>query len=48
MLKPKLVVPMHYNTWPLIEQDPEQFKKDVEAATESKVTVLAPGESLEL
>ena len=22
MLKPKLVVPMHYNTWPLIEQDP--------------------------
>ena len=44
MLKPKLVVPMHYNTWPLIEQDPEQFKKDVEAATESKVTVLAPPE----
>jgi len=48
MLKPKLVVPMHYNTWPLIEQDPDQFKKDVETATESKVSVLAPGESLEL
>lgn len=45
MLKPKLVIPMHYNTWPLIEQDPLQFKSQVESATSSKVTVIAPGES---
>lgn len=47
MLKPKLVIPMHYNTWPLIQQDPLKFKSEVEAATGSKVAVIAPGESLE-
>ncbi len=26
MLKPKTVIPIHYNTWPLIEQNPEDFK----------------------
>lgn len=25
-IKPKLVVPMHYNTFPLIQADPEEFK----------------------
>lgn len=25
MLQPDLVVPMHYNTWEIIEQDPEKF-----------------------
>ncbi len=48
MLKPKMVVPMHYNTWPLIKQDPLKFKAEVESATVSKVTVLAPDESFEL
>ncbi|MCL6559911.1 MAG: metal-dependent hydrolase, partial [Firmicutes bacterium] len=47
MLKPKLVIPMHYNTWPLIQQDPEKFKSAVEAATGSKVSVIKPGGSLE-
>jgi len=48
MLKPKMVIPMHYNTWPLIEQDPLQFKAEVESKTNSKVSVIAPGESLEI
>lgn len=48
MLKPKLVVPMHYNTWPLIKQDPLKFKTEVEAATASKVAILAPGENLDI
>ncbi len=47
MLKPGLVIPMHYNTWPLIKQDPLKFKSEVESNTSSKVAVLAPGESLE-
>jgi L-ascorbate metabolism protein UlaG (beta-lactamase superfamily) len=47
MLKPELVVPMHYNTWPLIEQDPNKFKKGVETETSCKIAILAPGESLE-
>lgn len=48
MLKPKMVVPMHYNTFPLLEQDPFKFKSEVEAVTTTKVTVMAPGESFEL
>jgi L-ascorbate metabolism protein UlaG (beta-lactamase superfamily) len=47
MLKPGLVIPMHYNTWPLIKQDPLKFKSEVESKTGSKVSILAPGESLE-
>ncbi|MBN2290583.1 MAG: metal-dependent hydrolase [Candidatus Glassbacteria bacterium] len=48
MLKPKLVVPMHFNTWELIAQDPEAFKKSVESGTTSKVAVVQPGESIEI
>ena len=46
-LKPKLTVPMHYNTWPVITVDPQRF---VEAAakTDHTVQVLKPGESLTL
>ena len=39
------VVPIHYDTFPPIETDAQAFKSDVENATESKVVVLAPGES---
>ncbi|MBE9528030.1 MAG: metal-dependent hydrolase [Proteobacteria bacterium] len=47
MLKPKVVVPMHYNTFDVIEQDPKEFEaKLADSATE--VRILAPGESLEL
>lgn len=28
---PKLVIPMHYNTFPVIEQDPAEFKDKIEA-----------------
>lgn len=30
MLKPKTVIPMHYNTFDLIKQDPDVFKKKIE------------------
>ena len=29
-IKPTISVPIHYNTFPLIEQDPEQFKDAVQ------------------
>ena len=48
LLSPKQVVPSHYNTWPLIEQDPQAWKTRVEAETDAKVTVLEPGASLTL
>ncbi|NYT05136.1 MAG: metal-dependent hydrolase [Methanomicrobiales archaeon] len=41
-----LVVPMHYNTWPAIEQDPDAFRRAVERTTDIRVRVLAPGESV--
>jgi L-ascorbate metabolism protein UlaG (beta-lactamase superfamily) len=47
-LKPKQVVPIHYNTWDVIKQDPNAWAKRVEAQTSTKVQVLKPGESLEL
>ncbi|MGI6684416.1 MAG: metal-dependent hydrolase [Bacillota bacterium] len=47
-LKAKTVVPMHYNTWPLISQDPELFKRSVESQTKSKCLILKPGESTNL
>jgi L-ascorbate metabolism protein UlaG (beta-lactamase superfamily) len=47
-LQPKIVVPIHYNTFPVIEQNPLKYKEKVEAETDIKVIILEPGESLEL
>lgn len=46
MLKPKHVIPMHYNTWPVIAQDPLLFKQNVEDRLNIPVTVIKPGESI--
>jgi L-ascorbate metabolism protein UlaG (beta-lactamase superfamily) len=32
LARPKLAIPMHYNTFPVIEADPQEFKMKVEAA----------------
>jgi len=48
MLRPSTVIPCHYNTFPPIKQDAQQFKRDVESATASKVVPLAPGEFIDL
>jgi L-ascorbate metabolism protein UlaG (beta-lactamase superfamily) len=45
MVKPHRVVPMHYNTFELIRQDPVAFQKRVERITEC--VILEPGQSLE-
>lgn len=44
-LKAITVIPYHYNTWPLIEVDPQEFKRKVEENTGSTCVVLPPGES---
>ncbi|GBC75855.1 hypothetical protein HRbin07_00047 [bacterium HR07] len=44
LLKPKIVIPIHYNTLPAIHQDPGQFKAKVEAQTKTHVIILRPGE----
>ena len=45
-IKPDVVIPMHYDTWELIAQDPEEFRRLVGDA--ARVEVLKPGESYEL
>lgn len=47
MLGPKTVVPMHYNTWEVIEQDPLEFKAMLEGEAGIRCAVLSPGEVLE-
>jgi L-ascorbate metabolism protein UlaG (beta-lactamase superfamily) len=39
------VIPMHYDTFPVIETDAEAYKAEVEEKTSSQVVLLAPGES---
>ena len=48
LLRPRRVVPMHYNTFPLIKQDPEDFKSRVEAVSRSKVYIMKPGDVLKV
>ena len=48
LLRPKFVIPMHYNTWPLIAQDPQAFKQEVEKRLDIPVLIQAPGETLTL
>jgi L-ascorbate metabolism protein UlaG (beta-lactamase superfamily) len=43
MIEPGVVIPIHYNTWPVIEQDPQTFKEKVGGA--ARVEILAPGGS---
>lgn len=38
-------IPVHYNTWDIIKQDPQEFVKRV---TDAKVHVVKPGQSIEL
>ena len=47
LLKAKRAVPMHYNTFEMIEVDPGIFKKEAEKHG-CQVAVLKPGESLEI
>jgi len=42
-VQPRVVIPMHYNTWPPIAQDPHDFARRVGDAAE--VVVLEPGQS---
>lgn len=47
LLKPKLAVPMHYGTWPIIAQDAADFARRADLKGHA-VRVLPPGGSLQL
>ena len=44
MIRPKHVIPVHYNTWPVIEQDPLAWAARVDAETDTSAHVLQPGD----
>ena len=48
LLKPKMVIPIHYNTVKKLHQDAELWKQKVEEETSTKVAILRPGESIEM
>jgi len=45
LIQPKHVIPVHYNTWELIAQDPMAWARRVESETSTKAHVIKPGES---
>jgi L-ascorbate metabolism protein UlaG (beta-lactamase superfamily) len=46
MIEPGVVIPIHYSTWPVIEQDPEEFRRLV--GDKARVEILSPGDSYEI
>jgi L-ascorbate metabolism protein UlaG (beta-lactamase superfamily) len=46
-LNPKMVVPMHYNTWDIIKADSGEFKRKIESVGR-KCTVMKSKESIEI
>lgn len=48
LIDPLVVIPIHYNTFDLIKQDPDAFAKTVAAETSSECVVLKPGETFTL
>ncbi|MGB4234507.1 MAG: metal-dependent hydrolase [Methanoregulaceae archaeon] len=43
-----LVIPIHYNTWPVIRQDPVPFKTALERTTDIRVEILKPGDTISI
>lgn len=48
LLKPSKVLPIHYDTFDIIHQDPAAWKDRVEKETSTHVVLLKPGETLSL
>ena len=48
LINPARVVPIHYNTFPIIRQDPHLWADRVQRETKSTPHILEPGESLEI
>ncbi len=47
LLTPKVVIPIHFGTWGLIDQDPAAWAARVEKETAARAVVLKPGEVFE-
>jgi L-ascorbate metabolism protein UlaG (beta-lactamase superfamily) len=47
-IQPKHVIPVHFDTWELIVQDPEKWAEAVRRETNTQVHVLKPGQTFSL
>jgi L-ascorbate metabolism protein UlaG (beta-lactamase superfamily) len=48
LIQPAQVIPIHYDTFEVIKQDPHAWARRVEGETSAKVVVMKPGDSLTL
>jgi L-ascorbate metabolism protein UlaG (beta-lactamase superfamily) len=48
LIEPKRAVPIHYNTFEVIKQDPDTWAARVEKETRTKVVVMKPGATIEV
>ena len=48
LIEPKQVIPIHYDTFDVIKQDPQAWAILVEKENTAKVKVMTPGDTLEL
>ena len=48
LIKPKKVVPIHYNTFDMINQDAEAWATEVKKATQSEAIVMKSGDQIQL
>ena len=48
LIEPTHVIPIHYNTFDIIKQDPHAWADKVKEETSAKVTVMKPGDVFEL
>jgi L-ascorbate metabolism protein UlaG (beta-lactamase superfamily) len=45
MIQPKVVIPIHYSTWDVIDQDPEEFRRMI--ANRARVQIMKPNATWE-
>ena len=48
LIEPAQVIPIHYDTFDVIKQDPNAWAERVQKETAAKATVMNPGESIEI
>lgn len=48
LIKPDIVIPMHYNTFDVIRADPLKFQKMVEDETDAEAVVMEPGDTIDV
>jgi len=48
LLKPDIVVPMHYNTFDVIPADPWKFQRMVQDETDAEAIIMEPGDTIDV